>query len=124
MVGRRFLAIAKQAVTGRDSSTHDVSAAKESRTHSPPERKGWIVVDPAGSTGALGMFKYAVIFLIISLLAGALGLTNVSRIAKRISLVLFALFFLIFLALIGFAYLVGEAIDHSALVPAAVMVSV
>jgi uncharacterized membrane protein YtjA (UPF0391 family) len=55
------------------------------------------------------MFKYAVIFLVISLIAGALGLTNVSRFAKRVSLVLFALFFLVFLALIGFAYPLSEA---------------
>jgi uncharacterized membrane protein YtjA (UPF0391 family) len=47
------------------------------------------------------MFKYAVFFLVLSLIAGALGLTNVSRVAKRISLVLFALLFLVFLALIG-----------------------
>jgi uncharacterized membrane protein YtjA (UPF0391 family) len=85
------------------------------------ERKRRIVVDPAASTGAR-MFKYAVIFLIISLIAGAVGLTNVSRIARRISLVLFALFFLVFLVLIGFAYLVGEAIQRSALVPAVVTV--
>jgi uncharacterized membrane protein YtjA (UPF0391 family) len=55
------------------------------------------------------MFKYAVFFLVLSLIAGALGLTNVSRVAKRISLVLFALLFLVFLALIGFAYLLSEA---------------
>ena len=48
------------------------------------------------------MFKYAVIFLIISLIAGAFGLTNVSQVAKRVSMVLFAMFFLVFLALIGF----------------------
>jgi uncharacterized membrane protein YtjA (UPF0391 family) len=65
------------------------------------------------------MFRYAVIFLIISIITGAIGLTNVSVITKRISLILFALFFLAFLALIGFAYLVGEAIDHSSLLPAA-----
>jgi uncharacterized membrane protein YtjA (UPF0391 family) len=59
------------------------------------------------------MFKYAVIFLIISLVAGALGLTNVSAIAKRISLILFALFFVAFLILLGFALLVGEAIEHA-----------
>jgi uncharacterized membrane protein YtjA (UPF0391 family) len=64
------------------------------------------------------MFKYAVIFLIISLVAGALGRTNVSAIAKRISLILFAVFFLVFLILLGFAFLVGEAIDHTWLVPA------
>jgi uncharacterized membrane protein YtjA (UPF0391 family) len=46
---------------------------------------------------------------VLSLIAGALGLTNVSRVAKRISLVLFALLFLVFLALIGFAYLLSEA---------------
>ena len=45
------------------------------------------------------MFKYAVFFLVLSLIAGALGLTNVSRVAKRISLVLFALLLLVFLAL-------------------------
>jgi uncharacterized membrane protein YtjA (UPF0391 family) len=59
--------------------------------------------------GAGDMFKYAVFFLVLSLIAGALGLTNVSRVAKRISLVLFALLFLVFLALIGFAYLLSEA---------------
>jgi uncharacterized membrane protein YtjA (UPF0391 family) len=57
------------------------------------------------------VFKYAVIFLVISLLAGAVGLTNISTIARRISMVLFALFFLIFLALIGLALLVGEALQ-------------
>ena len=61
------------------------------------------------------MLRYAIIFLIISLLAGGIGLTNISVIAKRISLVLFVLFFIGFLALIGFAYLLGEAISHSAL---------
>jgi uncharacterized membrane protein YtjA (UPF0391 family) len=64
------------------------------------------------------MFKYAVIFLIISLVAGALGLTNVSAIAKRISLILFALFFVVFLILLGFALLVGEAMEHAWLMPA------
>jgi uncharacterized membrane protein YtjA (UPF0391 family) len=64
------------------------------------------------------MFRYAVIFLIISLIAGGLGLTNISVLAKRVSFVLFALFFLIFLALLGFAWLVGEVLDHAWLVPA------
>jgi uncharacterized membrane protein YtjA (UPF0391 family) len=57
------------------------------------------------------MFKYAIFFLIISLIAGGIGLTNISTIAKRISLVLFALFFLGFLALLGFAYLLGAAFN-------------
>lgn len=68
------------------------------------------------------MFRYAVIFLIVSIIAGALGLTNVSAFARRLSFALFALFFLAFLALIGFAYLVEGAIGHSWLAPPVVMV--
>ena len=63
------------------------------------------------------VFRWAVILLIISLIAGGLGLTNISAFAKRVSMILFALFFLGFLALLGFAYLVGAAIDHSQLLP-------
>jgi hypothetical protein len=47
------------------------------------------------------------------------GLTNVSRVAKRISLVLFELLFLVFLALIGFAYLLSEATAAPAPMPPA-----
>jgi uncharacterized membrane protein YtjA (UPF0391 family) len=64
-----------------------------------------------GQPDEQAMFKYAVIFLIISLIAGAIGLTNVSTIARRVSFVLFGLFFLGFLALIGFAYLLGAAFE-------------
>ena len=70
------------------------------------------------------MFRWAVICLIISLIAGGLGLTSISVFAKRLSLIFFALFFLGFLALIGFAYLVSSAVVHSDLVPALVAVSV
>lgn len=63
------------------------------------------------------MFRWAIILLVISLIAGGLGLANISTFAKRLSMVLFALFFLGFLALLGFAYLVGSAIDHSELMP-------
>jgi uncharacterized membrane protein YtjA (UPF0391 family) len=56
------------------------------------------------------MLKFAIICLVISLVAGALGFTNVSVIAKRIAITLFVLFFLAFLALIGIAVMVGEAI--------------
>lgn len=69
------------------------------------------------------MLKWAVICLIISLVAGGLGLTTVSVFAKRLSLILFVLFFLGFLALLGFAYLVSSAIDHSQFLPAVVAVS-
>lgn len=57
------------------------------------------------------MFKWAVIFLIISLIAGAIGLTGISTFAKRVAMVLFALFFLGFLALLGFAFLLGSAFE-------------
>ena len=56
------------------------------------------------------MLKFAIIFLIISLIAGALGLTNASVIAKRISMALFAIFFLIAAAIFGMVVLIGEAV--------------
>ena len=56
------------------------------------------------------MAEYAVIFLLVALITGTLGLTNVSDIAKKVSLVLFAVFFLMFLALVGFAYLARDTI--------------
>ncbi len=57
------------------------------------------------------MFKWAVIFLVISLIAGGIGLSGISSFAKKIAMVLFALFFLGFLALLGFAYLLGSAFE-------------
>lgn len=60
------------------------------------------------------MLKFAIFFLLVSIVAGAIGMTNISVMAKRISLVLFALFFLGFLALLGFAYLLGEAFQAGA----------
>jgi uncharacterized membrane protein YtjA (UPF0391 family) len=56
------------------------------------------------------MLRFAIIFLIISLIAGALGLVNISTVARRISMFLFALFFLIAAALFGIVVLIGEAI--------------
>ena len=60
------------------------------------------------------MLRYAIIFLVLSLIAGGLGLTNFSVLFKRIALVFFVLFFLGFLALLGFAYLLGEAFNAGA----------
>jgi uncharacterized membrane protein YtjA (UPF0391 family) len=56
------------------------------------------------------MFEYAMLLFLVSLITGTLLLTNVSDIAKRVSLVLFAVSFLMFLALVGFAYLARDAI--------------
>jgi uncharacterized membrane protein YtjA (UPF0391 family) len=70
------------------------------------------------------MFRWAVICLIISLIAGGFGLTTVSAFAKRLAMIFFALFLLGFLVLLGFAYLVAGAVSHSELLPALVAVSV
>ncbi|WP_291868564.1 DUF1328 family protein [Bradyrhizobium sp.] len=70
------------------------------------------------------MFRWAIICLVISLVAGGLGLTNISAFAKKMSLIFFALFFIGFLALVGFAYLVSSAVSHSEFVPVLVAVSV
>ena len=70
--------------------------------------------------GSCRMFKYAILFFIVALVAGGFGLTNLSAFARRVSMALFAIFFLGFLALLGFAYLLGEAFEagqHSMLVP-------
>jgi uncharacterized membrane protein YtjA (UPF0391 family) len=56
------------------------------------------------------MLRLAIIFLVIALIAGALGLVDISTIARRISMALFALFFLIAAVLFGLVVLVGEAI--------------
>jgi uncharacterized membrane protein YtjA (UPF0391 family) len=56
------------------------------------------------------MFKFAVIFLIISFVAGAVGLTNVSQMARRISMALFALFFLMAAVIFGIAWMIGAAL--------------
>jgi uncharacterized membrane protein YtjA (UPF0391 family) len=57
------------------------------------------------------MLKFAILFLILSIVAGAIGFTSVSVIAKRIAMILFALLFLGFLALLAFAWVIGEAIS-------------
>jgi uncharacterized membrane protein YtjA (UPF0391 family) len=64
------------------------------------------------------MLRYAIIFLIISVIAGAFGFANISDLTRRISFILFALFFIGFLILLGFALLVVEATDGAALAPA------
>lgn len=56
------------------------------------------------------MLRWAIICLIISLVAGGFGLTGISSFAKKLALFFFALFFLGFLALLGFAYLVAQAV--------------
>ncbi|MFG1426059.1 DUF1328 domain-containing protein [Roseixanthobacter glucoisosaccharinicivorans] len=54
------------------------------------------------------MLKYAVIFLVISMIAGAMGFFNVSAVARRISFVLFG----IFIALAGLVLLAFLLLGH------------
>ena len=55
------------------------------------------------------MLRWAIIFLIISLITGGFGLANLSEFTRKISFILFGLFFLGFLLLLGFALLVTQA---------------
>jgi uncharacterized membrane protein YtjA (UPF0391 family) len=56
------------------------------------------------------MLKWALIFLVISLLAGALGFTGVAAGAATIARILFAVFLALFLIVLVFALLLGEAL--------------
>jgi uncharacterized membrane protein YtjA (UPF0391 family) len=57
------------------------------------------------------MLKWALIFLLIALVAGALGLTPVARGAAMISRILFALFFIGLLIVVIFVVLAVMAGD-------------
>lgn len=56
------------------------------------------------------MLKWAFIFLIVSLVAGALGFTGVASGAKSIAKVLFGLFLVLFLILLVMAWTAGEVL--------------
>jgi uncharacterized membrane protein YtjA (UPF0391 family) len=56
------------------------------------------------------MLKWALIFLVISLVAGALGFTGVARGAGSIAKILFGIFLAIFIILLILALLAGEAL--------------
>lgn len=54
------------------------------------------------------MLKWALIFLVISLVAGALGFTGVASGAKTMAKILFGLFLVLFLILLLLAWSAGE----------------
>jgi Protein of unknown function (DUF1328). len=56
------------------------------------------------------MLKWALIFLVISLVAGALGFTGIASGAKTISKILFGLFLALFIILLLLAWSAGELI--------------
>lgn len=55
------------------------------------------------------MLKWALIFLVISIVAGALGFTGISSGAARISKILFFIAIAIFVIFLVLALLAGEA---------------
>jgi uncharacterized membrane protein YtjA (UPF0391 family) len=56
------------------------------------------------------MLRWALIFLVMSLVAGALGFTGVARGAGMIAKVLFGIFLLVFVVFLILALLAGEAL--------------
>src|SRR5262245_2169728 len=101
MSGRCVLAIAKEAVTDARTRLRSASGLVErSGTRERwNETTGPSLSRPIGGGRSARHIQYAVLFLVLSLIAGALGLTKVSVVAKHISPVLFALLFLVLLAL-------------------------
>ena len=56
------------------------------------------------------MLKWAIIFLVISLVAGALGFTGIASGAARIARILFGIFLAIFIVLMILAFVIGDAL--------------
>lgn len=56
------------------------------------------------------MLKWALIFFLISIVAGALGYTNVAAGASRIAKILFVVFLVIFVIFLVLALLAGEVL--------------
>jgi uncharacterized membrane protein YtjA (UPF0391 family) len=61
-------------------------------------------------SGGYVMLKWALIFLVISLVAGALGFTGIASGARSIAKVLFGIFLVIFVILLLLALSAGELI--------------
>jgi uncharacterized membrane protein YtjA (UPF0391 family) len=56
------------------------------------------------------MLRWALIFFVISLVAGALGFTGIAAGAGRIARILFGLFLVIAIAVVLVAVLIGQAV--------------
>jgi uncharacterized membrane protein YtjA (UPF0391 family) len=56
------------------------------------------------------MLKWALIFLVVALIAGALGFTDVAAGAASIAKVLFAIFLIVFLVLVVIGIRAGQTI--------------
>jgi uncharacterized membrane protein YtjA (UPF0391 family) len=56
------------------------------------------------------VLRWAIIFLVISLIAGALGFSGIAAGAKRIAMILFGIFLAIAVVLVIVAVLIGQAV--------------
>jgi uncharacterized membrane protein YtjA (UPF0391 family) len=56
------------------------------------------------------MLKWALIFFVIAVIAGALGFTNIAAGAATIAKVLFGIFVVMFLIFLALALMAGEAL--------------
>lgn len=57
-----------------------------------------------------GMLKWALFFLIVSIVAGVFGFTGISAAAAGIAKILFVIFLIVFLALLVMGLIVGSAL--------------
>ncbi|WP_127089903.1 DUF1328 domain-containing protein [Aquabacter cavernae] len=69
------------------------------------------------------MLKYAIFFLVVSMLAGAMGFMNVSAVARRISLVLFGVFLALAALVLVFFILLDRATSSSGLLPLSILLA-
>lgn len=58
----------------------------------------------------MSLLKWALIFFVVALIAGALGFTGISQAAGGIAKILFWIFLVIFLVLLVLGLLAGKAI--------------
>jgi uncharacterized membrane protein YtjA (UPF0391 family) len=56
------------------------------------------------------MLKWALIFFVVSLVAGALGFSGVASGARRIAQILFGLFLAIAIVVVVIAFAIGQAV--------------
>lgn len=56
------------------------------------------------------MLKWAVIFFVVSLIAGALGFTGIAGGARRIAQILFGIFLVIAILVVVIAIAIGQAV--------------
>lgn len=61
-----------------------------------------------GRIASMSLLRWAIIFLIISLIAGGLGLSGISAGAARISKILFAIFAVLFVLFVLLAFAFGQ----------------